>query len=138
VRCFAGTAELSILRLAVLGGEVLLCLVEGEPDTVELTEPAESLIFGFALEGVDIVSPLVSLKTGEEGKPIPNAAEKAVFRNGVPGVLNVKAFANQMQKTLTSLGKHRSTEPFSALELGVEMVRLRTRAKIQVKRGVPE
>ncbi|WP_438033386.1 hypothetical protein [Sorangium sp. So ce204] len=89
-------ARVPILRLDHLGAGVLLCLFDGVPDTVTLTEPQEGLEFGVDDDG-QVETRTLAPPEVHTGKPVtvydprhPDAPSVAV-RPGNARVLNVRS-----------------------------------------------
>ena len=136
IGCFsAGHTPLTVQRLERLSGDLLLCLVQGVLESVELTEPETGLSFGFDRdEQGALVLPLTPLpametnstrtvsrtRTALQSVPVP-------FRQqSVPGVLNLEALQDSIADTL-SLDK----KSFSALETAAELLRTPLRSTIK-------
>ena len=132
VRCFSKGTALAPVRLEILGGNVMFCIVDGELDEIELTEPGDALYFGVEKEQGRLVKELVSLKEQEVGKSL-GAAEPVVFRDEGLGVIDVAAFAENMDRKLRQCGG--AGEYFSSLEFAAEMIKERVRMKITFKGG---
>ncbi|MDR3336142.1 MAG: hypothetical protein LBT16_02960 [Treponema sp.] len=128
VQCFQDGRVLDMLRHDILGGDVMLCIVEGILDEITLTQGAESPYFGFVEkeEGKPVL-PLVSLKDGELGQSI-NTDEPILFRTGLAGVLDIRTLADKIENTLVQ--KQKQGETFSSAEFGVELAHHRARARI--------
>ena len=129
ISCYRGDGELNIMKLEHIGTSILFCIVDGILDKITLTEPVESLFFGFEESEGELVKQLVSLKEGEIGRDI-NASVPLVFRDEEKGLLNIKALAQNMQQELTKAGK--GSTHFSALEFALQMIHERTRCAIEI------
>lgn len=130
INCLQDGHPLNILRLSRLGDSIVFCIVEGEIDEIVITEPAESLYFGFEEDAQGKpVRELVSLKAGEVGSDT-GASVMPVYHNEAKGVLNIADLAGAMDSKLNSMGKNGSY--FSALEFAAEMIYERTRFHIKL------
>lgn len=131
VSCCSGETELNIIKLEHIGTSVLFCIVDGVLDKITLTEPVESLFFGFEEAEGAFVKRLASLKEGETGRDV-NVSVPLVFRDEEQGLLNIKALAGDMQQALTEAGKGGAY--FSALEFALQMIHERARCTIEINR----
>lgn len=135
ISCYSKERELNIIKLSHIGKSVLFCIADGIIDKITLTEPMESLYFGFEEEQGELVKRLVSLKEGEAGKdiglPVPLS-----FRGQKKGLLNIKAFAKDMEQALKEAGKESAY--FSAIEFALQMVHERTCCTIEIERKNPD
>jgi hypothetical protein len=133
VRCLRGDDVCPILRLDRLGADIMLCLIEGEMDRVEFTEPAESLHFGFSNEEDRLLCPLVKLHPdADRGEELPGVTVEAEFRPGVRGVVDIGKMRKSIMEKLDgvkALGDH-----MSAVEFGIEMIAKRTRVEVRILR----
>lgn len=129
ISCQSGEQELNIMKLEHITPSILFCIVDGILDKITLTEPVESLYFGFEESNGEFVKQLVSLKEGEIGRDI-NASVPLIFRNEEKGLLNIKALAQNMQQELTKAGK--GSTHFSALEFALQMIHERMRCVIEI------
>lgn len=131
ISCLQDGRPLNILRLSRLGDSIMFCIAEGEIDEIVITEPAESLYFGFEADAEGKpVKELISLKDGEAGSDT-GAAVAPVYHNEAKGVLNMAALAGAMESKLSSMGKQGSY--FSSLEFAAEMIHERTRFHINLE-----
>lgn len=120
---------LSILRLEVLGEEVLLGIVEGELGSLTFTEPNKVRHFGAKDLQEKYNIPLISMKAGEEGKELGKSLN-FVFRDEKEGVVDVAGFAKAMGESLQeaqALSGEMSPASFAA-----EMVYRRERIRIDI------
>ncbi|MBB2183594.1 hypothetical protein H0486_11980 [Lachnospiraceae bacterium MD1] len=132
VRCYQNGTELQLLRLEHLTDSILLCIVDGEMEEIEFTQPNQSLYFGFNEEGGEIEQDLVSLKEGEVGRSLDQSVP-IPFRNKDKdfGVIDI---GNLICSILQELGDNQG-KYFSAVEFASEMIYKRCRCRIQIKRG---
>lgn len=135
ISCWRDEQELNIMKLEHITPSILFCIVDGILDKITLTEPVESLYFGFEESDGEFVKRLVSLKEGEIGRDV-NASVPLVFRNEEKGLLNIKTLAQNMQQELTKAGK--GSTHFSALEFALQMIHERTRCTIEINCENPD
>lgn len=130
----AGTQPLPILRMDRLSDNVLLCLFNGAPKLVCMSEPPEGLHFG-VIGGASTASgyqvALRSVGVGEfpAGEQINTATSPIFFRNNpaAPGVIDVTQSKNEMIKNLAALNalpRNDKGEPiFTSSQFAVQMVK---------------
>lgn len=131
ISCHSKERELNIMKLSHIGTSILFCMTDGIIDKITLTEPMESLYFGFEEEKGELAKRLVSLKEGEVGQDI-NLPIPLSFRSRETGLLNIKAFAKDMEQALKDVGK--GSAYFSAPEFALQMVHERTCCTIEIER----
>ncbi len=132
ISCCSGEQELNILKLEHIGSSVLFCIADGVLDKITLTEPVESLFFGFEEKDGELVKHLVSLKEEKAGRDI-HASVSPVFRDAEKGLLDIKALAGTMQQVLEKAGE--GSAYFSSLEFALQMIQERMRCTIEINRS---
>ena len=111
VRAFADTAAtepLPLLRIDRLSEDVLICIFDGVPELVEISEPPEDLHFGVLRDenpGFRVLARGLGLEVDGERFPVGEQLEEPVveisgsFRDGPdqpPGVLDIEGLAATM------------------------------------------
>jgi hypothetical protein len=107
---------LKILRLDHLAPNVLLCLFDGVPDNVELSEPAESLGFGVNDNGGAVLRLIQKNDSQRVGHQL-QSAEAYGMRDPTSRVLNIrpKDSAGLVQQLIKSLKKQDAVVPGDSL-----------------------
>lgn len=131
VKCYNNSRELTILKLEIIGGEILFCIADGIIDAIEFTEPAESLHFGIMEKGGRLYKQLVSLKAGELSKSLKDELN-IPFRSGVSGVIDIAKLAKGVQDNPNVCAKNAA---FSSLEFAVEMLNKQSVVTIKLLGG---
>lgn len=127
--CYKDNKSLNILKLSIIGDSIMFCIVDGELNKILLTEPSESLYFGFEDDNGKFIKMLVSQKEGEIGQDI-NTSEQLVFHNEEKKLIDVKKLAENMYNTLDNKGK--AGKYFSSLEFAMQMLHERTQCIIEI------
>lgn len=133
VECYQAGNPLTLLRLERLTDMIMLCIVDGEIDEIQFTQPAQSIFFGFEECDDRIQQSLVSLLPNEIGKNLGQEID-VDFRDKALGVLDIGAFIKNIQETLHKNNKMGTY--FSSVEFASQMVYKRHRASISIKRGL--
>lgn len=125
VSASAGGTALPLARRSRLSADVLLCLFQGVPDTVALSEPYQGLRFGVGDNGVPLRDVSTSGAIGEQivGQTVP--ASYADFlstycRTATGGVVTVSALASALQTAL--LAVRPATGTVGAGDLALQLV----------------
>lgn len=126
-----GGAKLDILRMDHLSANVLFCLFDGVPDTIELSQPQETLAFG--TEGANVALRRIPADAAGPELPVlpirdPTGRQKRCMRALDSRVLNITpADAEGLVQTLTaSLTAHGSPPPggtLTASTFALQMIR---------------
>lgn len=103
-------AELDILHMEQLSGEIMLCLFAGELAKLQIREPKEGLRFGAS--GNDRNINVRDVRDGEEGKPLPGKA--VPIKSNDCGRADILALVKDLQK---ELGASKITSAQLAMEL---------------------
>lgn len=119
VRGFRGETGLDILRMETLSEKVLICIFEGEIDTIRMYEPKEVLHFG--TRGQDRIIDVRRIDEGHEGEPLYQEGTKVNVTITVPitdnGRLNVTELRDTLSKTLST-----TTNAIDSPQLALEML----------------
>lgn len=120
--------EVELLRMERLAPAVLLVIMDGVPDTVELEEPRQGIQFGVRPKASNSNHRFVPLRdpaTGENMGPKKSSGDEITdvtipFRKGSPGVIDLKVLRERMVKQDTG---NKLGDSLDSAEFGLQMLR---------------
>lgn len=123
----AAGAELRVMRIDRPASDILFCLFDGEVDKVSLSEPAETLHFGFVipLPGSETFTKnlkYVDAAGHAPGTLIPDVTVNVPMRDAANRVVAVDSLANAIHQALVTAGAMPSSAPYTTAELALELI----------------
>lgn len=119
-------SELLPIRLDRPASDVLFGLFNGELASLSLSEPAETLHFGFQPSTNDSYSKILKWVTDSPTHPsgslMPNASVNVPFRSGGQRVVDISGLAGAIHSELLRTGGIGRGAPYTAAELALELV----------------
>ncbi len=119
VKGFYGDRQIDILRMEKLSDKLLICIFEGEIDTVRMYEPREELHFG--TRDAQRKLEVRRIDEGHEGEPLyrPGTSDKVTVT--VPAENNGRVKITELRQVLAQeLG--RGLEEIESVQLALEML----------------
>ena len=121
--------RMKVLRMERLAPAVLLVIFDGVPAVVHIEEPRQGIQFGVRLDKDDPVAgshrAKVKIRDNNTGLPVPpkddfvdDNSVDVPFRPGAPGVLNVTALRDELQKKPLA-----NKNPMAPNEFALQMLR---------------
>jgi hypothetical protein len=103
VRACRQGSEVQLLRMERLAPAILLVLMDGVPDRVEVEEPRAGIQFGVEEPDLDVGQPPNSrrlvVRDPDTGEPTDDEEVRVPFRTGSPGVIDVAELRCRLQNT---------------------------------------
>jgi hypothetical protein len=123
----ASGAELRVMRIDRPASDILFCLFDGEAAKVSLSEPAETLHFGFVIPLPDSQTFTKNLKYVDAaghapGSLIPDVKVNVPMRDAANRVVAVDSLANAIHQALVAAGAMPSSAPYTTAELALELI----------------
>jgi len=116
----AAGAELRVIRLDRPATDVLFCLFDGEAAKVSISEPAETLHFGFA-DGAKTLK-YVDAAGHAPGSPMQGVRVDVPMRDAARRVVAVDALAGAIHDALVANGGMTPAAEYTTAELALELV----------------
>jgi hypothetical protein len=118
--------ELLAIRLDRPASDILFGLFHGQLASLSLSEPAETLHFGFQPSSNDSYSKILKWVTDSPAHPsgslMPNATVNVPFVSGGQRVVDISALAGAIHSELLRTGGISRGAPYTAAELALELV----------------
>ena len=109
--------SLDLLRMERLSGNILLCIFNGELDSIQISQPPEGLFFGLDSNEGTFHKNLRNPNQGDDlGKILPNTKVSTIPFRGNTHVVNIFALASSIKTTLMD-----SNNTFTAADFALQM-----------------
>lgn len=117
----AGGAELRVIRLDRPASDILFCLFDGEVAKISLSEPAETLHFGFT-ESMTKNLKYVDAEGHAPGSLMEGVSVGVPMRDAARRVVAIDALASSVQQSLLANGGMQSTTEYTTAEFALELI----------------
>ena len=117
----AGGAELRLIRLDRPASDILFCLFDGEVAKVSLSEPAETLHFGFT-EAMTKNLKYVDAEGHAPGSLMEGVSVEMPMRDAARRVVAIDSLASSVQQALLANGGMQSTTEYTTTEFALELI----------------
>lgn len=114
-----GFAEIQLLRVERLAPAVLLVLMDGVPDRVEIEEPRQGVQFGVRVDDDNTRRRVLPIRDPETGEEDLDNEVSVPFRRGSPGVIDVTT----LRQRIIDAGGAGDDSTVDSAEFGFQMLR---------------
>ena len=112
-------AEIQLLRVERLAPAVLLVLMDGVPDRVEIEEPRQGVQFGVRVDDDNTSRRVLPIRDPETGEEDLDNTVSVPFRSGSPGVIDVTT----LRQRIADAGGAGADSTVDSAEFGFQMLR---------------
>ncbi len=112
-------AEIQLLRVERLAPAVLLVLMDGVPDRVEIEEPRQGVQFGVRVDDAITSRRVLPIRDPETGQEILDNTVSVPFRGGSPGVIDITT----LRQRIIEAGGAGVDSIVDSAEFGFQMLR---------------